>query len=297
VAKNVSGLSASATSAATSAVIAARASSPVNTALPAISGVAQVGQTLTASNGTWTNGPTSYAYQWNSSGGGVIAGATAQTYVPVAVDVGHTLTVSVIATNTSGSSSPATSTPTSAVIPAGTSGTAARTADLLGILGVAAHAGDYAGLNGATNANIVSDAQYLGIRKGRDGFTDITPSSRELAIYQALYNVGISIIGLPWPTGDSVIANSINSAKLIAAFGPGVLFALEGPNEPAGFGFTYNGVAGGGGNSWASVAAWTRDWYAAVKADSTLDAILHDHPSWTSGWCAFGCRYGVRRRL
>jgi subtilisin family serine protease len=37
---------------------------PVNTGLPTISGLAAVGQTLTADPGSWSNVPTSYAYAW-----------------------------------------------------------------------------------------------------------------------------------------------------------------------------------------------------------------------------------------
>ena len=65
-ATNTGGTSAPATSAATATVIAAIA---VNSALPAITGVAQQGQTLTASTGTWSNSPTSYTYQWESCSG------------------------------------------------------------------------------------------------------------------------------------------------------------------------------------------------------------------------------------
>ena len=86
--------------------------------LPGITGTAQVGQILTASTGTWANVPTSVAYQWNSSAGGAISGATASTYVPVTGDIGNTLTVSVVATNSIGPSSPAQSAATPAVIAA-----------------------------------------------------------------------------------------------------------------------------------------------------------------------------------
>jgi hypothetical protein len=203
---------------------------------------------------------------------GPITGATASTYPPVVGDVGSMLTVSVVASNGSGSSPAATSAATSAVIPAGTSGSAARTANLLGILGVSAHANDYAALNGATAASIVSDAQYLGITKWRDGLGTN-------AIYNALYNVGVTFIGLPWPVSDSVIADSITFADQVAAIGPGALFALEGPNEPAGFGFTYDGFGlSGGGSSWNGVAAWTSAWYTAVHADANLSGV----PVWSA---------------
>ena len=93
---------------------------PANTVLPTISGTAQQGQTLTASNGTWTAGPTSFAYRWrdcDASGGACadIAGETAQSYAAGQSDVGHTLRVVVTATNAAGSTS-ATSSQTSVVV-------------------------------------------------------------------------------------------------------------------------------------------------------------------------------------
>jgi hypothetical protein len=97
---------------------------PQNTARPAISGTAQVGKTLTASNGTWTASPTSYAYQWQScdSAGATcvaISGATGSTRLLATSDQGHTLRVIVKATNTVGSTS-ATSAPNAVVAAATT---------------------------------------------------------------------------------------------------------------------------------------------------------------------------------
>jgi hypothetical protein len=115
IASNMSGASSPATSAGTALVIDII---PTNTSVPIISGAAQVGQTLTASAGVWTHSPTSYAYQWNRLGT-PIAGATGASYVPVAADIGSTLTVSVIATNSGGPSSSATSVATAAIIAAG----------------------------------------------------------------------------------------------------------------------------------------------------------------------------------
>ncbi len=119
-AANEGGPSAPVSSAATALVKASPPPPPVNTALPTISGTAQQGQTLTEVHGTWTNSPTSYSYQWlqcESLGGGcvAIAAATQQTYVPVAGDVGHTLTVQETAANEGGSGSPASSSATALV--------------------------------------------------------------------------------------------------------------------------------------------------------------------------------------
>jgi hypothetical protein len=94
-------------------------SPPVNTALPSVSGTAQVGQTLTASPGTWSGSPApSFAYQWQR-GTSNISGATSATYTPVVGDVGSTLRVVVTATNSSGSAA-AASASTAAVSAAST---------------------------------------------------------------------------------------------------------------------------------------------------------------------------------
>jgi hypothetical protein len=86
------------------------AAAPQNTAVPQISGTAKEGETLTASNGTWSNTPTSYDYQWRrcASDGracGDITGATKQTYAVVAADIGRTLRVVVTASNADGKAS------------------------------------------------------------------------------------------------------------------------------------------------------------------------------------------------
>ncbi len=77
------------------------ATSPVNGVLPAISGTAQEGETLTAWPGIWAPYG-SFTYQWKRDGSN-ISGATAATYVPVEADVTHALTLAVTCTNSAGS--------------------------------------------------------------------------------------------------------------------------------------------------------------------------------------------------
>lgn len=73
---------------------------PSNSVLPDITGTPTVGQTLTASNGTWTGSPT-FTRQWKRNGAN-ISGATATTYLLVVGDAAATITVTVTATNSFG---------------------------------------------------------------------------------------------------------------------------------------------------------------------------------------------------
>jgi RHS repeat-associated protein len=81
---------------------------PVKTVTPAVSGSAVVGSVLGVSNGTWSNGPVAYAYQWElcnakGEGCGPLGGATSQNYTVTSGDLGHTLVARVTAINGGGS--------------------------------------------------------------------------------------------------------------------------------------------------------------------------------------------------
>lgn len=81
---------------------------PVNSVAPVISGNVQVGQTLTTTDGTWSNTPTSYAYQWKRDGVS-IGSATANTHILVELDAGAAITCEVTASNAGGAGTPAAS--------------------------------------------------------------------------------------------------------------------------------------------------------------------------------------------
>jgi hypothetical protein len=94
---------------------------PISIGPPTISGTAQAGETLSASAGSWSNVPTTFAFQWlrcDAAGSGCapIDGAVAMDDTVAAADVGSTLEVSVVATNAVGSSVAAVSAPTLVVV-------------------------------------------------------------------------------------------------------------------------------------------------------------------------------------
>ena len=170
------GGSGSATSAQTQTVTAATPAAPVNTSPPTISGTAQQGDTLTAGNGSWSNGPTSYAYQWqdctSASACSNISGATGSTYTLGSSDVGKTVDVVVTASNAGGSGS-ATSAQTATV-------TAASSGGGLSPLHVVGNELENAsGQQVVLHGTDVSGSSYACEQEGGYGFSD-TPSGSSL---------------------------------------------------------------------------------------------------------------------
>jgi hypothetical protein len=100
----------------TSVATSGAAGGPINQVAPAVTGAAQQGQTLTTTNGTWTNGvggtgPITYQIAWQRcnpdvTGCANIGGATSLTYTLGAADVGSVVRSTVKATDTSGTTDP-----------------------------------------------------------------------------------------------------------------------------------------------------------------------------------------------
>lgn len=135
----------------------ASAAPPSNTAPPTITGTPTVGQTLTAENGTWSNNPTSFAYQWlRCNGGGNacvgVANGTQKTYTLVGADAGNTIRVQVTATNADGSSS-ARSAQTAAVAQRTGSSAAPKNTSLPTISGTARVGQQLTGAEGSWSGN------------------------------------------------------------------------------------------------------------------------------------------------
>lgn len=162
---------------------------PANTALPTISGLAEVGGTLSCSTGTWLNGPTGFAFQWKRAGV-AIAGATASTYDEVSADQTTLTTCSVTATNSVGST-----TATSAAVGPVTAGGGGGGVDTSPVLINAATQGN---AGGTANAVGVTDAavevgEILVILVGQGGGGSVT-GCNEAATYGAV-NTSINVTG------------------------------------------------------------------------------------------------------
>jgi hypothetical protein len=88
---------------------------PVNNTAPSVPAAQTEGVQTIGDPGGWSDSPSSYQYQWvrcdsdGASNCADITNATQRTYTPVAGDLGKTLELRVVATNSSGDSAPATS--------------------------------------------------------------------------------------------------------------------------------------------------------------------------------------------
>ncbi len=89
---------------------------PENLVAPALDNTApRIGQTVTCGPGSWSNSPTSAAYQWKRDGVN-IAGQTSSSHVVVTADIGKVLTCAVTAHNADGNSTPELSNATDAIL-------------------------------------------------------------------------------------------------------------------------------------------------------------------------------------
>ena len=147
---------------------------PVNTVAPLISGTTTLGSVLLLNtNGTWTNSPTSFAYQWKR--GATNIGTSANNYTLVAADSSAAITCVVTATN-AGGSTPATSniitadnyTPVNTVAPVQTAITALVV-------------GDVTNTDNGTWTNSPSSFSY----QWKRGATNIGTNSNTYAVVQA----------------------------------------------------------------------------------------------------------------
>jgi hypothetical protein len=118
-ASNAGGSGGPVSSQATSPVLPA---APGNATPPSVSGVAQQGRLLSATQGVWSNTPTTVSEQWqdcDSAGNNCanIVGATGSSYTLAAADVGHTIRVAETAANAGGAGGPVSSEVTGVVVP------------------------------------------------------------------------------------------------------------------------------------------------------------------------------------
>lgn len=102
------------------AIVWERPGVPVNTSPPVVSGATTVGDTAVATPGTWTNSPTSYAYQWQVDPGTGWENVPGETAASFEVEEAGEYRVQVIASNAAGASDPAYSAPFVVTEPSGT---------------------------------------------------------------------------------------------------------------------------------------------------------------------------------
>lgn len=228
--------SASASSAPTAAVAAAGAkpgARPAALTPPQVTGLAQVGQVLTAQVGTWSGSPSSFTYQWrrcDAAGGAcvAIAGATGPTYVPTPDDIGSTLSAVVTATG-SGGSTAATTAPTAAVVAAP--------------VPAAVQGSETAQPGVAGNVQTVDGRASVTWQPGAvpDGLTVVlAPFTGTLSIAGtevALGVEGLGASGFPWPV-DIAYAAPPPAGTVLGYSTDGTIYAavpaLPGPSLPAG---------------------------------------------------------------
>ena len=237
--------------------------SPVNTVAPVASGTTTVGSTLSCTTGTWTNSPTSYAYQWLRNGAN-ISGATSSTYLTVTADGGTSIRCTVIATNVHGSGTatsnalsmaPVLSAPANTVPPA-VSGTATVGSTLSCTTGTWTNSPTsyaYQWLRGGVNISGATSSSYMTV--AADGGTSV--SCRVMATNAAgntsVASNALAILGVPANTAAPVASGTLTVGSTLSCT------TGTWTNSPT---YTYQWQRGG-----ANISGATSSTYVTVSAD------------------------------
>lgn len=261
---------------------------PVNTVVPTVSGSTVVGSTLTGTNGTWSNSPTGYAYQW-LRGSTPISGATSITYIAASADIGSTLALRVTASNAGGPGAAATSSNTAAVTaapvpaPVNTSlpainGTAQVGSTLTSTTGAWTNSPTiYArqwlrgstpisGATGATYDPVQADVgSTLSVRVVANNGTDSAPATSAAT---ATVTAAPSIDSRPRFGVGTATAGVVNPAALFASMQP--MSGSANGSKVTSFSSTANG---------ASEYGWT-----AFEADVSASGVTFTDALGTGGW-------------
>ena len=267
-ATNASG-SANATSAATATVTAA---TPVNIAVPAITGTAKDGQTLTSTTGTWTGTtPLTYVRQWrrcDSAGANCtdISGATATTYVLAAADVGKTIRVVLTASNTAGNAS-ATSIATATVTAAAPANTA-----LPAITGTAKEGQLLSASTGTWTGSATITYAYQWQTCNSSGASCTAISAATLSSYRlASTDVGKTVRAIVTATNANGSVSATSAATAAIATGPPVSTTAPAVTGTAKSGQTLTTANG----TWSGTATitYTRQWKRCNSAGASCTNI------------------------
>jgi hypothetical protein len=278
---------------AASAPTAVVSSPPANRTAPMISGTPTQGQTLTATNGTWTGFPApSFSYQWQDcpAGGGScspIGAANSSSYTLQASDVGLRVDVVVKATNTV-SSVTATSPPTGVVqastVPAG--GSPPANSAPPSISGTPAQGRTLTAAAGTWSGSPTFSYGWERCNAGGGGCSAIAGASAS-SYTPAAADVGstIEVVITAFNQAGSTSARSPHTAAVAAPAGQ-VARVLGGALVPGGAGSTISSVLGARGYTEAVRTLWpggvTIDWYfvpdGAVLASLRRGSRHHPKP-------------------
>lgn len=170
-----------------------------NRTAPKVSGTPRVGETLSSTEGTWTNEPTSFAYQW-LAGGVAITGATRPTYELERSTAGKVVTVRVTASKAGLTSGTATSDPVGPIA----SGPITNTT-LPVVTGTAAPGGTLSASTGTWDPadGLTYDYQWLA-----DGTPVAGATSSSIVVTESLVGKAVAVVVTARRGADSAAATS-----------------------------------------------------------------------------------------